>query len=66
MLLFRFIANLPAFVVVGMWFVFQVVNGLGMLGGRAGGGVAYGAHIGGFVVGFLTIRLWALGRRRPA
>jgi membrane associated rhomboid family serine protease len=65
-LVFRFIANVPAFVVVGLWFVFQVVNGLGMLGGRTGGGVAYAAHVGGFVVGFLTIRLWAAGRRRPA
>jgi membrane associated rhomboid family serine protease len=62
-LLFRFIANMPAVVVVGVWFLFQVVNGLGMLGGGTGGGVAYAAHIGGFVVGFLTIRLWALGRR---
>lgn len=62
-LLFRFIANVPAFVVVGMWFLFQVVNGLGMLGGRSGGGVAYAAHVGGFIVGFLTIRLWGAGRR---
>jgi membrane associated rhomboid family serine protease len=62
-LLFRFIANMPAVVVVGVWFLFQVVNGLGMLGGGSGGGVAYAAHVGGFVVGFLTIRLWAAGRR---
>ena len=58
------IANVPAVVVVGVWFLFQVVNGLGMLGGGTGGGVAYAAHVGGFIVGFLTVRLWAAGRGR--
>jgi membrane associated rhomboid family serine protease len=61
-LLFRFITNVPAVVAVGVWFLFQVVNGLGMLGGGSGSGVAYAAHVGGFIVGFLTIRLWAAGR----
>jgi membrane associated rhomboid family serine protease len=51
-----FIATIPAFVVVGLWFVFQVLNGLGSLGGEEAGGVAYAAHIGGFVFGFLLIK----------
>jgi membrane associated rhomboid family serine protease len=48
---------LPAFVVVGIWFVFQIIDGLGMLGG-AEGGVAYAAHIGGFIAGMLLVKLF--------
>lgn len=58
-----FPAQLPAIVVVGVWFVFQFVNGLGYLGGSSAGGVAYAAHVGGFLVGLLTVPLWGLGRR---
>jgi membrane associated rhomboid family serine protease len=61
--LFSFwVSNVPAIYVVGIWFVFQVVNGLGYLGGGTGGGVAYAAHVGGFVAGFATVKLWAIGR----
>ncbi len=49
-ILFRFLTEVPGYVAVGIWFVFQVVSGLGMLGGDQTG-VAYGAHIGGFVAG---------------
>jgi membrane associated rhomboid family serine protease len=43
----------PAFIVLGMWFVLQLVNGFASLGAAAeyGGGVAFFAHIGGFVAG---------------
>jgi membrane associated rhomboid family serine protease len=43
----------PAVIVLGFWFVLQVVDGLGSLGAPTGidGGVAFFAHIGGFVVG---------------
>lgn len=54
-----FIISVPALVAVGCWFFFQVVNGLGALGGEAAGGVAYAAHIGGFVFGMLLIRRFA-------
>jgi membrane associated rhomboid family serine protease len=54
--IFFFIATLPAFLVVGLWFVFQVLNGLGTLGGEEAGGVAYAAHIGGFVAGLLLVK----------
>ena len=65
--LFSFwIANVPAIYVVGLWFLFQVVNGLGYLGGGTGGGVAYAAHVGGFVAGFVTVKLWAIGRQGPS
>lgn len=49
-LLFRFVTDVPGYVAVGMWFGFQVISGLGMLGGDQTG-VAYGAHIGGFIAG---------------
>jgi len=59
------IISLPAFLVVGLWFVFQLINGMGMLGGNeAAGGVAYAAHIGGFVAGLLLVKLFA--RKIPA
>ena len=51
-----FVVTIPAFVVVGLWFVFQVLNGLGTLGGEEAGGVAYAAHIGGFVFGLLLVK----------
>ncbi|MEH6308290.1 rhomboid family intramembrane serine protease [Olivibacter sp. CPCC 100613] len=51
------VITVPAFLVVGLWFLFQVSNGLGALGGQQAGGVAYAAHIGGFLFGlFLTKR----------
>ncbi|HXB06058.1 MAG TPA: rhomboid family intramembrane serine protease [Puia sp.] len=56
---FLFIVPVPAFVAVGLWFVFQLIDGLGMLGGQQAGDVAYAAHIGGFVFGLLLTRLFA-------
>ena len=65
-LLFRFITQVPAFVAVGLWFVFQLIAGLGVLGDPSSGdGVAYAAHIGGFVAGLLLVKLFAVGRQNP-
>ncbi len=50
--------TLPAFIVVGLWFVFQLINGMGMLGGEEAGGIAYGAHIGGFVAGLILVKFF--------
>jgi membrane associated rhomboid family serine protease len=64
-LLFNIIpTTVSAFVVIGLWFVFQVINGLGYLGGTQTDGVAYTAHIGGFVFGFFTVRKFIPRRRR--
>jgi membrane associated rhomboid family serine protease len=61
-----FVTAVPAFVAIGLWFVFQLISGLGMLGsGSKAGGVAYGAHIGGFVAGLILIKLFEIGRRPP-
>ena len=61
-ILFRFLTQVPAWVAIGMWFAFQLISGLGMLGGGSQqGGVAYAAHIGGFVAGLLLIKLFDIG-----
>lgn len=60
-LMLRSMIQVPGFVAVGLWFVFQVVSSLGMLGGMDTG-VAYGAHIGGFVAGAALIKPMMLGR----
>lgn len=49
-LFFRVVA-VPAVVALGLWIVMQVFGGFGTLGAEQAGGVAYGAHIGGFVAG---------------
>jgi membrane associated rhomboid family serine protease len=63
-LMFRIITQVSALVAIGLWFVFQLLSGLSDLGGE--GGVAYGAHIGGFIAGFLLVKLFAIGRPSPA
>jgi membrane associated rhomboid family serine protease len=61
---FFFVAAVPAFVVIGVWIVVQFVNGLASFAYTAqSGGVAYGAHIGGFAAGILLA--WLIPKRRP-
>jgi len=60
---FLFIIPVPAFIVLGVWFAFQLIDGFGMLGGQQVGDVAYAAHIGGFVFGLLLTGMFA-GRYR--
>ncbi|HJQ71436.1 MAG TPA: rhomboid family intramembrane serine protease [Blastocatellia bacterium] len=63
-IMFSLLTEVPAIVAIGLWFVFQLINGLGMLGsGSQTGGVAYAAHIGGFIAGLILIKLFAAGRR---
>ena len=50
----------PAWIAIGIWFLFQFISGLGMLGGQHGG-VAYAAHIGGFVAGLVLIKPFMIG-----
>jgi membrane associated rhomboid family serine protease len=64
-ILFRFLTDVPAWVAIGIWFAFQLISGLGMLGGGTkGGGVAYGAHIGGFLAGLVLIKFFDRGHGR--
>jgi membrane associated rhomboid family serine protease len=50
---------LPAWVMLGYWFVIQFVSGLAAFGGEMGGGVAFWAHVGGFIAGVVLIKLFA-------
>ncbi len=52
------IIEVPSFMALGIWILLQVVSGLGLLGGESGGGVAYAAHIGGFIAGLLLIKFF--------
>ena len=62
-ILFRFLTDVPAYVAIGMWFAFQLINGLGLLGGGSQlGGVAYAAHIGGFIAGVALVKVFSLRR----
>jgi len=64
-ILFRFLTDVPAYVAIGLWFVFQLVSGLGMLGGGSQqGGVAYAAHVGGFIFGLVFIKVFEIGRNQ--
>ncbi len=56
--------TLPAGIVLGLWFVFQFFNGVLSLGGPDVGGVAFWAHIGGFVAGVVLAKVFA-NRRKP-
>jgi membrane associated rhomboid family serine protease len=62
-LVMRGITELPAVVVLGMWIVRQLVSQVSTAAGEAAG-VAYMAHIGGFIAGLALV--FALGRRRVA
>ena len=46
---------LPAFVMLGYWFVLQLVGGLPALAQNSAGGVAFWAHIGGFLAGVVLV-----------
>src|SRR5713101_2759951 len=66
LVIFFFTVELPAVVVLGWWFVIQFLSGLQSLGMRTAGGVAWWAHIGGFVLGVVLIKLWPQRPRRYA
>jgi membrane associated rhomboid family serine protease len=56
------VVEIPAGVVLAIWFVLQLFSGVGQLGADVGGGVAYWAHVGGFAFGALVA--WLFYRRR--
>jgi membrane associated rhomboid family serine protease len=61
-ILFVTLIEIPAAIVLGVWFVLQFLPALGQVGTDAvsgGGGVAYWAHVGGFVFGLAAIKLFA-------
>ncbi len=48
--------SVPAFIVLGAWILLQIANGTGYLGGSEASGIAYAAHIGGFIAGLFLIK----------
>jgi len=63
-LAFFMILTLPAFLVLGIWIGLQVFDGFGAIG-ATGGGIAYWAHIGGFVAGIVGIGLIIMLKGTP-
>jgi membrane associated rhomboid family serine protease len=63
-ILLRIVTQVPGFVAVGLWFVFQIVSSLNVLGGMSSG-VAYGAHIGGFIAGAALAKPFMFKRDPP-
>jgi len=57
----RQIVAMPAFVVLGLWIALQLISGVGTIGNADVGGVAYMAHIGGFIAGLAMTFIF----RRP-
>jgi membrane associated rhomboid family serine protease len=62
------IMHVPAFVMLGIWILMQLVSQVGSMAQteQTGGGVAYMAHIGGFVAGLALVKLFAAGRQRAS
>ena len=57
------IMSVPAVLVLGLWIVIQLISGLGTFGNTAeSGGVAFMAHIGGFVAGLVLVKPMTVGR----
>jgi membrane associated rhomboid family serine protease len=65
--LFIFFVRLPAWIVLGYWFVVQFLSGAATsiaYSSQTGGGIAFWAHVGGFVFGIAMIKLFPSQRRR--
>jgi len=60
------VIELPALLVLGIWFLLQLLSGINVLDNlNMGGGVAFWAHIGGFVAGLLLMPLLCFGASPP-
>jgi membrane associated rhomboid family serine protease len=63
---FARISFIPAFLLIGLWFVIQIFNQVGAVADVQSGGVAYAAHVGGFLFGLVTARFFARSREVSA
>jgi membrane associated rhomboid family serine protease len=58
------VTSVPAYYMLGIWILIQLVNGVGAIANTPEtGGVAYAAHVGGFLAGFLLAKVFAVGTR---
>ncbi len=60
-LLFSIYTTVPAYVALGIWIAYQIITGYLTPAGT--GGVAYAAHIGGFIAGLVLIKVFAVGTK---
>lgn len=51
-----FTARIPAIIFIGLWFILQFLSGIGSLGAANAGGVAWWAHVGGFLLGLFLAK----------
>ncbi len=67
-IMMRMLTEVPAYVAVGLWFVFQLISAFGVIGqgAQSGGGVAFMAHVGGFVAGVALVKAFAAGAPQPS
>ncbi len=63
-LVFIFFLPIPAFIILGYWFLLQFLAGVSSVGAAATGGVAWWAHIGGFLMGMLITGLSSGNRKQ--
>lgn len=56
-------ARIPAWVFIGVWFLMQLINGVASISDVNAGGVAYSAHVGGFLAGLLLVPLFVQSQR---
>lgn len=63
-IMLRMVTTVPAIVAIGLWFVFQLISAFGVIGAgpQSGGGVAFMAHIGGFIAGLVLVKVFGIGR----
>jgi membrane associated rhomboid family serine protease len=60
------VVEMPAYVVLGVWFLLQVFSGVASVGATASTGVAFFAHIGGFLAGMILLTILRPRRAPPA
>jgi membrane associated rhomboid family serine protease len=67
-IILRMMTVVPGYIAVGLWFLLQLISAFGVLGRgpQSGGGVAFMAHIGGFIAGVILVKLFAIGHRSPS
>ena len=61
------LVEIPALILLGVWFILQFIPALGQVAVESGGdqGIAYFAHVGGFIFGLAAIKLFATRRQEP-
>jgi membrane associated rhomboid family serine protease len=56
--IFIYVTRVPAIIVLGVWFLYQILQGYFSLGQQGLGGVAWFAHIGGFISGIILVKVF--------